>query len=183
MPRAAAQVWTLFDYYGEPSGGWPRVSSSFGQYDLAGFAKASAFWYRTQWLLRTPDRIDKPYATGSAHEVHLVESWENPDSWPQTEGQGTRTITAYTSASEVELFVNGASAGSRRVASMADGGPTWAEWEHVPWAAGELLAVARDAAGKDVARDGRVTSGAALRLRLTLDAPSAASGTGAAPAG
>jgi hypothetical protein len=27
------QVWTLFDYYGEPSnGGWPYVSSTFGAY-------------------------------------------------------------------------------------------------------------------------------------------------------
>jgi len=33
-------VWTLFDYYGEPSGGWPFTISSFGQFDLAGFPKA-----------------------------------------------------------------------------------------------------------------------------------------------
>ena len=30
-------VWTLFDYYGEPSGGWPHTTSSFGQFDLCGF--------------------------------------------------------------------------------------------------------------------------------------------------
>jgi len=76
---AGTMVWTLFDYYGEPSGGWPRVSSSYGQYDLAGFAKASAFWYRTQWLLRQPDTsTDKPFATHGMHEVHIVESWESP---------------------------------------------------------------------------------------------------------
>ncbi len=40
-------VWTLFDYYGEPTPyGWPMVSSSFGSIDLAGFAKPSAYWYR-----------------------------------------------------------------------------------------------------------------------------------------
>ena len=37
-------VWTLFDYFGEPGipnedVGWPEVSSSFGQFDLAGFPK------------------------------------------------------------------------------------------------------------------------------------------------
>jgi len=41
-------VWTLFDYYGEPPVGGPEVSSTYGQYDLCGFPKASAFWYRTQ---------------------------------------------------------------------------------------------------------------------------------------
>ena len=41
-------VWTLFDYYGEPPVGGPEVSSTYGQYDLCGFPKAAAFWYRTQ---------------------------------------------------------------------------------------------------------------------------------------
>ena len=42
-----SMVWTLFDYYGEPCcNAWPRVSSSFGQFDLAGFPKSAAHWYR-----------------------------------------------------------------------------------------------------------------------------------------
>ena len=49
-------VWTLFDYYGEPSyGGWPYVSSTFGAFDLAGFAKAASYWFRSQWLYAIPD--------------------------------------------------------------------------------------------------------------------------------
>jgi hypothetical protein len=36
-------VWTLFDYYGE-SHGWPRVSSAYGQIDLAGFFKTTGYW-------------------------------------------------------------------------------------------------------------------------------------------
>eukprot|EP00117_Sycon_ciliatum_P016228 scpid31162/ scgid15748/ Beta-galactosidase; Lactase len=44
-------VWTLFDYLGEPTPvEWPHVSSSFGSFDLAGFSKAAAFWYRAWWL-------------------------------------------------------------------------------------------------------------------------------------
>ena len=35
------QVWTLFDYYGE-SHGWPKVSSAYGQFDIAGFMKNTA---------------------------------------------------------------------------------------------------------------------------------------------
>ena len=37
------------DYYGEP-GTWPSVSSSFGNFDLAGFPKPHAYWYVTNWL-------------------------------------------------------------------------------------------------------------------------------------
>ena len=37
-------VWTLFDYYGEPPVGGLEVSGTYGQYDLCGFPKASAFW-------------------------------------------------------------------------------------------------------------------------------------------
>ena len=72
-------VWTLFDYYGEPSGNWPNVISSFGQFDLAGFPKAQAYWYQAQWLLRSADsRADKTFETGGGSSVHLVESWEKP---------------------------------------------------------------------------------------------------------
>lgn len=31
------------DYYGE-SHGWPHVISSYGQFDVAGFAKSAAHW-------------------------------------------------------------------------------------------------------------------------------------------
>jgi beta-galactosidase/beta-glucuronidase len=58
-------VWTLFDYYGEPSnGGWPFVSSTFGSFDLAGFAKSAVYWFRSQWLYSVPDSsVDKPFKT------------------------------------------------------------------------------------------------------------------------
>ena len=42
-------MWTLSDYYGEPNP-WPDVSCNFGQFDLTGFPKAHAYWYRVNWL-------------------------------------------------------------------------------------------------------------------------------------
>ena len=79
----------------EPPVGGPEISSTYGQYDLVGFPKASAFWYRTQWLLTIADGPDKTFSTQGAHEVHIVESWESPDSWNQTRGNTTRVIHAY----------------------------------------------------------------------------------------
>ena len=41
-------VWTLMDYFGEPTvqqaHAWPVVSSAFGQFDIAGFPKAHSYW-------------------------------------------------------------------------------------------------------------------------------------------
>ena len=98
-----------------------QVSSTYGQYDLCGFPKAAAFWYRTQWLLTVPDGSDKTFATNGKHEVHIVESWESPDSFPSTKGQTTRVVHVYSSASTVELLVNGKSQGVRRVTTMVQG--------------------------------------------------------------
>ena len=110
MPWAVGtMVWTLFDYYGEPPVGGPEVSSTYGQYDLCGFPKAAAFWYRTQWLLTAPEGADKTFATHGEHAVHIVESWESPAAFNQTKNQTTRAIHAYSSAPHVELLVNGKS--------------------------------------------------------------------------
>ena len=173
-------VWTLFDYYGEPPVGGPEVSSTYGQFDLVGFPKAAAFWYRTQWLLTVADGPDKTFPTRGADEVHLVESWESPDAFPQTRGNTTRAVHAYTSAAAIELLVNNVSQGVRPVQPMAKGPGSYAEWTAVPWEAGELTAIARDGAGRAVATDRRHTNGTPARLKLSLDAPSALTGTGSA---
>ena len=57
---------------GEPPVGGPEVSSTYGQYDLCGFPKAAAFWYRVQWLLTIPDNPDKvrpPFLRSSFHQA------------------------------------------------------------------------------------------------------------------
>ena len=43
-----------------------EVSSTYGQYDLCGFPKAAAQWYRTQWLLTIADGPDK------VHNVNIL---------------------------------------------------------------------------------------------------------------
>jgi hypothetical protein len=136
--------------------------------------------YRTQWLTTIPDGPDKTFYTHGAHEVHLVESWESPDSFPSTFGNKTRDIHAYSSAPTVELLVNGVSFGSRPVVPMLRGVGSYAEFLAVPWEAGNLTVVARDASGKAVASTSRATNGNAAALTLTLDAPSKLTGTGEA---
>lgn len=173
-------VWTLFDYYGEPPVGGLEVSSTYGQYDLCGFPKAAAFWYRTQWLLSIPDGPDKTFPTKQSYEVHLVESWESPDSFPSSHGNKTRSIHAYSNAPFIELLVNGKSQGKQAVRAMVTGPGSYAEWIAVPWETGTLTAIAQDKSGTALAKDERHTNGKAAKLALTIDAPSAATGTGTA---
>ena len=112
--------------------------------------------------------------------MHLVESWESPDSFPSTAGNKTRSIHAYTSAPSVELMVNGKSQGVRSVTAMVEGPGSYAEWTSVPYEAGTLSAVARDSKGAAVATAVRKTNGKASALSLTIDAPSKLTGTGIA---
>lgn len=178
---AGTMVWTLFDYYGEPPSRDLTVSSTYGQFDLCGFPKGAAAWFRTQWLLSKPDdRADKPFATNGTQEVYLVESWESPDAWNATKGNMTRSIHAYSNAPFVELFLDGRSQGTRLIVTMTIGSSgSYAEWDSVPWnQPGTLTAVARSSNGKATATTSRTTNSVATSLVLSLDAPSKTTGTG-----
>lgn len=169
---AGSMVWTGLDYYGE-SHGWPYRSSSYGSYDLSGFSKAAAYWYRSWWLSSVPvDAADRP-PIGVHRQAHIVQAWQ-----PSVVGQAgadSRTVQGYTDAASAELFVNGASLGVKNVAPLG-----YAEWDNVAYAPGNATMVARDGSGGVVATHTRLTAGSAVALQLSIDAPSPSTGTGAA---
>lgn len=161
------------------------MSSSYGQFDLAGFPKAAATWFRTQWLLEDSEdessrrRADKPFPIDNMNEIYLVESWESPDNWNRTIGNKTRTIHAYSNSPNVELFLNGKSQGQQPVSRMTSGIGTYTEFE-VPWTPGELKAIARSTNGTTLAETRKRTNTEPTALLLSLDCPSVATGTGQA---
>ncbi len=169
-------VWTLFDYYGEPSnGGWPYVSSTFGAFDLAGFPKGGAHWFRSQWLYGVDDAdAGKTFTTGGDEMVYIVESWK-------AAGPANRSIHVYASTPSVNLLVNGVPQTAQQVGLARIGAyPSFAAFNNVPFAAGNITAIAIDARGRTVAAHTRSTAQAAAALVLSIDAPSAATGTGTA---
>jgi hypothetical protein len=179
---AGTFVWTLFDYYGEPPSAGLTVSSTYGQFDLVGFPKPAAFWFRSQWLLNVTDGSpDKTFDTHGIYEVQLVESWESPDRWNRTKGNTTRTIHAYSNAPYIELFVNNATQGILPVATMVRDSGSYAEFVNVTWEAGTLRAVARrseDNGEEVLAVTETKTCGPPAALELSLDCPSRHTGTG-----
>ncbi|MDI7774116.1 beta-galactosidase GalA [Asticcacaulis sp. EMRT-3] len=136
-------VWTGLDYHGEPTPFlWPSNSSYFGILDLCGFDKAAAYIHRAQWIDATP-------------QLDLVPHWN----WQA--GEKVR-VMACTNADEVELFVNGQSAGKQK------GDRLRMNYWTVDYAPGFIEARGFNG-GKLVSKVRHETTGKAVALRLTAD--------------
>ena len=184
---AGCMVWTLFDYYGEPTPyGWPHVSSSFGSIDLAGFAKASAYWYRTYWLYEKqlkkatdvtynpPSLVNpamKPSEDNSSNDyfIYIVQQWD------EIEKADTRTVQVYTNGNSVKLYVNG------KLQSTLPATTEYVEFDNVKYESGNITAVAYDSSSGNVqASQSKLTAGTATKITAGVDVPSASTGTGSA---
>jgi len=141
--------WTLTDYLGETSGGWPDVSSAYGVLDLAGFPKDSARLLAAWWR-------------GDCAAVDV-----SPTDWtaPAAPG-GAVDVAALTCAPRAELFLNGASLGAIDVPPRRA-----AVWPKVPFAPGNLTVVARDAAGAALGSATVLTAGAPAARRAWVESP------------
>lgn len=138
-------IWTGIDYIGEPTPYHTR-NSYFGVMDTAVFPKDFWYLFRALWT--------------DAHMVHIGVTWDwNP-------GQMI-DVPVMTNASAVELLLNGMSLGKKQVDlhDAADCLPVW----HVPFAPGELRAVAYAADGSAVAEAARITPGDTMHIRLTAE--------------
>ena len=142
---AGGFIWTGFDYRGEPTPfpSWPSVASQFGVVDQCGFPKDN-YWYYRAWWRREP-------------LVHLLPHW----TWPGREGQPIE-VWAYSNAAEVELLVNGRSAG--RKPNPRNGHVAWS----VPYAPGRIEAIGYSLKGR-VAAMVQETVGAPAALLVTPD--------------
>lgn len=168
-------VWTGIDYLGEPT---PIAnganfgistnesalarSSYFGAVDLCGFPKDRFYLYRSHW-------------NTESETVHIV-----PGHWNFEGAAHTRPVYVYTSADSAELFLDGRSLGVRRKSDPPQplAGCTnryydvcsryRLRWFDVPYAPGELKAVARRG-GKKVAETSVKTAGRPVCLRLADD--------------
>jgi beta-galactosidase len=145
---AGGFAWTGFDYRGEPTPyGWPSINSQFGIVDMCGFPKDTFYYYKAWWG-QGPEK--EPV-------LHLFPHWN----WEGREGEPIK-IWVYSNLDEVELFVNGASAGSQKVPHLGH-----VEW-NVKYAAG-LIEARGSKDGKVVLSDKRETTGSPASIRLTVD--------------
>ena len=160
---AGEYVWTGFDYIGEPTpwngtgpgtqGTWPSPKNSyFGIIDTAGFPKDSYYFYQSQWN----DKVNT---------VHVLPAWN--EDVVKKNADGTVPVVVYSDAKEVELFFTPADGGEKKSLGkktfktettkagysyqVLENGKKnhkdlYMEWK-VPYEAGTLEAVAKDAKG------------------------------------
>ncbi|MCI8634116.1 MAG: DNRLRE domain-containing protein [Eubacterium sp.] len=140
-------VWTGHDYLGEPTPhSSPSRSSYFGIIDTAGFEKDAFYMYRSAWT-------DIP-------TVHLL-----PQNWNWD--MGTQVpIMVYTNAASVEVFINGKSIGVKEY-NRDTAKPVYLDYGYQDYQAGELKAVAKNAAGEVIAEDVVYTAGEAQSVVLS----------------
>jgi beta-galactosidase len=137
-------AWTGFDYRGEPTPyGWPSINSQFGISDTCGFPKDTYYYYKAWW--------------GAEPVLHLFPHWN----WEGREGD-TLSVWAHSNLDEVELFVNGVSAGVQKVTPLSH-----VEWK-VKYQPGSIEARGSKN-GKVVLTEKRETTGAPAAIRLTAD--------------
>lgn len=167
-------VWTLHDYYGEP-GAWPHISSSFGSFDLAGFPKAPAWWYRSWWLAHI-DAMDAGRPPLSIEQTsyfcRIAESWE-----PSPNGT-TRDLNVYTNAPFVRISVNGAAIPQSPTAVQPYGSAVIKGVEFVPGTVTADCVESSAETATPLASDTKQSWGQGNRIVLSLDAPSPRTGTG-----
>ena len=139
-------VWTGFDYIGEPTpfNAYPARSSYFGIVDLAGFPKDIYYMYQSRWT-------DKPM-------VHILPHW--------TQTNTSITVWLYSNCYKVELFLNGASLGSKLQKDIQN---KLQFLYTVTYEAGTLVANGYDENGNVIAQDIVYTSYSPKKIVLNSD--------------
>ncbi len=178
-------IWSGFDYIGEPTpyNIFPVKTSFFGAVDTAGFPKDAYYLFKSQWNPAPMVHI-VPMNWTDYKRGQTVQVWANANA-PTVElrlngrSLGSRSFAHKTSTEGVRYlettqctgddknYVGGACPGSYQSPNGSSGKLhlTW----NVPFAPGRLVALAKDARGRIVARDEVDTAGRPAALRLTPD--------------
>ncbi len=138
-------IWTGFDYIGEPTP-YSTKNSYFGQFDTAGFPKDSAYIYQAEWT----DHKKAPF-------IHIFPYWDF------IEGQDI-DVRVTTNAPKAELYFNGEKIAEKEIDHLH--GMELTLDAIVKYRAGELLAIAYDENGCEIARDIQRSFGDTAELRL-----------------
>jgi beta-galactosidase len=175
-------VWTSLDYLGESGIGkvsvgegqpffaadpWPYHLANCGDIDICGFKRPQSYYRDILWGERTepfiavldPKDFGQKLSFNQWGWEPVIESW----TFPGWEGKPTR-VEVYAAGEEVELLVNGVSAG-RQPAGAASRNKAVFEVTYQP---GELEVVAYTG-GVETGRDRLATASAPAALRLTSD--------------
>jgi beta-galactosidase len=178
-------IWSGFDYIGEPTpySIFPVKVSSFGTIDTAGFPKDAYYMFQSQWttapMVHVVPMNWTDYKPGEDVTVEVYSNQPTVELYLNGRSLGAKTFDAKTSTDGVHYrettectgddknYTTGACPGSYQSPNGSSGHIhlTW----HVPFRAGKLVAVARNASGRSVAQDQQQTAGTPATVTLTPD--------------
>lgn len=160
--------WGAIEYWGE-SDKWPKKgwNYSFFNHAMEPFPQA--------WLTKSIFTNEPIVHIGVVDSEGESKMWNDQivgqkvisSHWNREEGKKYNLYT-YTNADEVELLVNGKSIGVQKNSIDVKKRNT-IYWKDVPYAAGKIVAIARNAAGKEVARHLLETTGEAATLKIVAE--------------
>jgi beta-galactosidase len=173
-PYAGQFLWSGIDYLGE-SRRWPVIAAGSGLLDRTGAPKPMGIERQSWWsdkpmvfIVRrispaTHSPADPGYETAQQDVLRrphvLFRDWT-----PRNRQLHDENLEIYSNCKEVDLFLNGKSLGKQTL--NADASPR--NWI-VPFAPGEIKAVARNEKGKVVATDVLKTAGAPAKIVLSAN--------------
>ena len=172
-------MWTGYDYLGESGIGTIQykdkktkqpadpgliISGGAGIIDICGKMRPEVGWSKIIWgLQKTPTIGIDPYTRADYFQslsmwriTDAVESW----SWEGCEGKKA-SVTVYSDAAKVELFVNGKSAGKKKTKKDI------AKFKKIPYEAGKIEAVTYDSSGKETGRTSLISATGKTLIKLT----------------
>ncbi len=173
-------VWTAFDYIGEAGGGAisfdgrRRMGASYpyhlygcGDFDICGFKRPQSYYRDLLWGMRTepfiavldPQHYGKAIAFSPWGWEPVLDTW----TFPGQEGQPTQ-VDVYAIDDEVELLVNGVSAGRQPAGAASQNKASFT----VTYQPGTIEAVGYTG-GKETGRFSLVTASTPAVLRLSAD--------------
>ena len=178
-------IWSGFDYIGEPTpySQFPVKASSFGAIDTAGFPKDAYYVFQSQWTSKPMVHLVPmnwtDYKPGQNVQVWAYSNVKSVELFLNGQSLGTKSFDAKTSTDGIDYlettecskddknYTTGTCPGSYESPNGSSGKLhlTW----NVPFQPGQLVAVARDGDGQQVARDEVDTAGKPYTVRLSPD--------------
>lgn len=163
--------WGAIEYWGE-SNGWPKKGWNFS------FFNHCLEPYPQAYLIKSA------YCEEPLVHIGVVDSDKNSIEWNDImvggmslsshwnrDADSNQNLYTYTNAYEVELFVNGKSAGVKKNDRTDINRRNIIYWENIPYGkGGNVVAIARNN-GKEVARHQLETTGKATALKMVIENP------------
>lgn len=166
--------WGSVEYWGE-SNKWPKKGWNYSFFDHTMRPYPQAYLIKSAFMPAVPEvRIGVVDAAGaesvSWNDV-IVGRMALNECWNHAPGSNHSLFT-YTNACSVELLVNGKSMGIQQNDTTRTDLRNMIYWKDVPYGnGGSLEAVARDKAGREVARHRIESAGKAVALKMEAETP------------